>query len=93
MPEIKAGDLVMVVRPSSCCGSVKWMGSIFTAGPLTGSRRSICICGNKGIKRVAHWPDKIGFTGQEIIMPIDRLIRIDPPAQPEVIDTEREVQT
>ncbi len=84
MSDIKAGDLVMVVRPTLCCN---------VAGPATGRIFVVedvfvmpCVCNGCDqivITRYAMQPN-----GKSIQM--GRLIRIDPPALPESVETERE---
>jgi hypothetical protein len=84
MSAIKVGDLVMVVKPSVCCGSGDDIGQLFISGE-TYSGIGICgACGNNGEVN-AVWKDA------DNVKELSRLIKIDPPALPESIETEKEI--
>jgi hypothetical protein len=75
MSDIKVGDLVMVVRPTSCCGRPgKSMGRIFVVTVLDGGRRRCLQCGQISDGVIA---------GGDNVIPasVERLKRIDPPAE------------
>lgn len=45
---IKAGDLVMVTKPTVCCGVTKQLGLVFRVGKIEGPCNSWCIhCGRE----------------------------------------------
>jgi hypothetical protein len=78
MSEIKAGDLVMVIRPRVCCGNTRALGLIATVS----SRRlpKIVRCRSCGFSDLAsdaiYVPLSDGFECER-----SRLIKIDPPAE------------
>jgi hypothetical protein len=41
--DIKAGDLVMVVRPNVCCGSTKYLGHVATVVDVAMGEASVCL--------------------------------------------------
>lgn len=91
--QIKAGDLVMVVRPipCNCSGSDKSIGKIFS---VVDTWRNITVCHycRKFYNSSPVWiaGDVVGEdTGYEF----SRLIRIDPPAASATRTTEREKET
>jgi hypothetical protein len=83
--EIKAGDLVMVVKPRICCGNGISIGKIFTAGIVTDSSIR-CNCGHVSFDIHKHVADGSGKYCE-----ISRLIKIDPPALPETITHDEEI--
>ncbi len=85
---VKEGDLVRVVMPSLCCGWRGHVGQVFRVMFFDDGEADCTQCGAQmravdAIYRI----DQRGAWGQ----PVSCLIRIDPPALPESIDTEREV--
>ena len=86
MSGIKAGDLVMVVRPLPCCGHAKHIGRTFVVGHVA---RLMGKCPN--CKEWFSAVDCAMEVEENVGMLVQCLIRIDPPALPESIDTEREV--
>ena len=85
----KKGDLVMVVRPSTCCGSVKNVGSIREIGDqLPFALISVCMyCGDEGPTY-----GQVRLSNGNHIEKY-RLIKINPPADDteEVADKELEI--
>jgi hypothetical protein len=85
MSAIKAGDLVMVVKPAPCCGSTKAIGWTFVVSSIE-RRPGACLSCNAIVDDdMRAW----GLKRWGIL--VSRLIRIDPPALPESVETEREV--
>lgn len=78
MSDIKAGDLVMVVRPQPCCGDASAIGEVFVVRDVAGADADVhcCECGE-------DLNDSIALMGDEIGHVFSVLIRIDPPALPE----------
>ena len=74
---IKKGDLVMVVKPTECCGSTKSLGHIFT---VTSVRvvTSVCgVCGDSAADINCEDSDRTGCLPS-------RLKKIDPPSTGEL---------
>lgn len=42
---IKAGDLVMIIKPAICCGGTESIGQIFISGRIVKSAIGQCPCG------------------------------------------------
>jgi hypothetical protein len=84
MSGIKAGDLVMVVRPMPCCGNARSIGKVFEVRRVT---RDLARCPHCKTEFEETYANAVNGRGWEV----PRLIRIDPPALPESIDAEREV--
>ena len=90
--ELKVGDLVMVVKPMSCCGRSRALGHIFRVagfGPIRGfSGYGRCAyCGTRApvhASAVQHPDGKATFDR-------NRLIKIDPPAEMKDTETEKEL--
>lgn len=82
MSAIKAGDLVMVVRPT-CCGLTFGIGHTFVAKSVDTSEGCCLHCGRS--------LDGYGVSDNTLTWASYRLIRIDPPALPQSVETEREV--
>lgn len=78
--DIKPGDLVMVVKPTPCCGATFSLGKLFVARE-TETKDAVCIgCGHRfdtHFRVLAHdgWRD-----GR-------RLKKIDPPAEGDSLPT------
>ena len=86
MSDIKAGDVVMVVKPTPCCGSKNKIGFAFRVVSVIRLADGQCWgCGKRFSATIAD-VEGGGFGPQ-----LSRLIRIDPPALPESVETEREV--
>jgi len=84
--DIKTGDLVMVVRGAACCGASETLGKIFRVEGIAPFDGRCSGCGRKGNPDV-----KLALRGPGIGYPFYRLIKIDPPAQPESTETRKEI--
>lgn len=79
MSEIKRGDLVMVVKPTPCCGSTVNINKILTVLSLThppgksGQIRQTC-CGE-----TRKWGSD-ALLSNNLVYALSRLKKIDPPA-------------
>lgn len=71
---IKAGDLVMVVKPTPCCGSLIGVGAAFRVTRVVLDYGLCTVCGSRG-KHVVAYEGSIGALAV-------RLIRIDPLSEP-----------
>lgn len=69
---IKAGDLVVVTRPASCCGDKRTMGKIFRVAKIEEGFGRCGVCGKGSIAIDAL--DDI----DEVYFPTSILTRIDP---------------
>jgi hypothetical protein len=83
---IEAGDLVMVVKPTICCGRAKF-GATFTAGPI---RMSTDPSGC-GWCRAANPATMITELPDGKVIPLWRLKRIPPLSELEGKEREREL--
>lgn len=82
MSEIKVGDLVVVVKPTLCCGRGESVGKIFT---VTGFRKDhLCVCGDRSSGTYAVMDD--GFNRRAIA----RLRRIPPLSELETTEHKEE---
>ena len=73
---IKAGDLVMVVKPSPCCGGTRAIGDVFIVAKLQFLWFN-CRCGAQ------H--DFVAFDAADgLVAEVCRLKKIDPPATGEL---------
>lgn len=88
--EIKVGDLVIIVRSTSCCGETSDIGDIFTAGTVFNSPVTECdICG-KSLGNTTL----VGIQGEEdgeSGYPLSRLKKINPSTEPERVETQQEI--
>lgn len=88
---IAAGDLVMVVRGRQCCGWPSAIGKVFVVQAVVIGSNCYCDACKTEV------PDDIARTGglsprgRLVGIELSRLIRIDPPALPESVETDREV--
>lgn len=88
MNNIKVGDLVMVVKPTLCCGNPYSIGKLFTVIENTIKQISYCIhCGEEW---VTASKDMVLLSDDKAILRT-RLIKIDPPSQPETITESKEL--
>lgn len=81
---IAAGDLVMVVKPMYCCGNASKVGVVFRVQKIA---KGTARCPYCNAKVSGTFADRFPGKGPDV----SRLIRIDPPALPESVETEREV--
>lgn len=85
MRPIQAGDLVMVVRPTPCCGNGTYIGSVYKVAYMRRNCAMHCnYCRKQAVTSFALDGNYDGHA-------VEELIRIDPPALPESVDTNREV--
>jgi hypothetical protein len=84
MSDIKAGDLVMVVRGAPCCGATKFLGMPFKVFDVRTKEAQCNICGKGGI-----WP--IVCVDKTYAFHMSEVIKIDPPAPPESIERKKEL--
>lgn len=82
--EIRPGDLVMVVRPTTCCGSMKSIGTVFEVAEI-GNYFCHCVLYNFAGNGIAALVDA------ESGYPIQRLKKLNPPAEQEIIEREKEI--
>ena len=69
MSDIKVGDLVVVVRPRTCCGNMKAIGRLFVVQSF--GDFSWCECGQK-----QHW--SVAYLDDWYRCEVSRLKRIPP---------------
>lgn len=84
---IRPGDLVMVVRPTLCCGSTRRIGHTFAVLYVDGNTLGECrTCGKwyRSVDAVYRVDDR----GNSWAEPLSRLIRIDPLSEPESVTQE-----
>lgn len=85
---IKVGDLVMVVKPKSCCGDDKAVGKVFTAKAVVNEKTYCDVCGAlyTGI-HIENGNETSSQAGVRAYM----CIKIDPPALQDETTTEKEL--
>lgn len=87
MNDIKAGDLVMVVKPTLCCGCTASIGTIFTVKKLICCEEAQCFaCGHTAPRVLAT-----RGAGRGPGYDIETLKRIEPPSVTEDVREETEV--
>ncbi len=90
--KIQVGDLVMVVKSQPCCGALSRVGQVFRVKELNQNSFACLACGN-----VRSSGDLLARTGKRNpdgahdAVFVSRLIKIDPPALPESVETEKEL--
>lgn len=84
---IKKGDLVMVVKPTPCCGNAGSLGRVFRVGSLRAFTGWCLRCGLRGDPSVDVALPHRSLEGAQL----SRLIKIDPPALPEGVETTKGV--
>lgn len=84
MTDIKAGDVVMVVRPMRCCGWCQDLGDVYEVTEVS-REKSVCFsCGKESRRLVAYDTDGSGCA-------LYRVIRIDASKDRSHFDIGREV--
>lgn len=83
---IKAGDLVMIVKPCCYCGDSQDIGLIFRVDKLYLSHSPACCCEHPTQLELCAKADSVSYGYS-----VDMLKRIDPLREPESIDTHDEV--
>lgn len=81
---IKAGDLVMVVKPSPCCGSVDDVGRIFTV-EIVELYEGVCTSCNFASESTD------AIDGNDLGFPLGCLKKIDPPADGDSLPTRKDL--
>jgi hypothetical protein len=76
--DIKAGDLVAVVKPTPCCGRADALGRVFTVGAVVTAPGRCSFCGAISFDTQAMQPN-----GRWIVL--SRLQKIRPLCTPESI--------
>ena len=87
MSAIKAGDLVMVVRPSSCCPRESGLGNVFKVGAIEVHSGPCPHCGND-ITLPAAFNTTVGLWCE-----LHRLKRIEPLADLDIAERQEEITT
>ncbi len=87
MSAIKAGDLVMVVKPRPCCAK-GLLGVVFTVAAVKPPSTGLIHCDCGATYEVLA---PVAWRADDRVAELWRLIKIDPPAQPESVDTDNEV--
>ena len=88
MGEIKPGDLVMVVKPTPCCGDERNCGRVFIAGDYVSGRWECAYCGVP----IASDPLVDFPLGEKSAsMRLSRLKKIDPPPIGDTLPTREEL--
>jgi len=82
---IRPGDLVMVVRPTPCCGDKSAVGKIYKVGAVALSDFA-CGCGAEPEDLLAAFD-----VANKLAFEVTRLIRIDPLSEPESVTQEEGV--
>ena len=87
MSEIKSGDLVMVVKTKPCCGTGR-LGYTFTAASNPFRSSWVCLsCGRVNPEETVIETDE----GNGRIVSVDRIKKIDPPAEGDDLPTRRDL--
>jgi hypothetical protein len=87
MSDIKPGDLVMVVRPTSCCGDTEEIGLIFKVSAVENAPSWCELCGHQFERTVLA----TSSDAEEDCCSTIRLKKIDPPAEGDSLPTRREM--
>ena len=85
--DIKPGDLVMVVRPTSCCGVANY-GTTFVVAKYADNVMGRCDCCGYIELRDGVWveyPDGGAY-------PVSRLKKIDPPSEGDSLPTRADMK-
>jgi hypothetical protein len=84
MSDIKAGDLVMVVRGTPCCNQLGAVGSVYQVVAV-GTATGYCSrCGTE------HYGESV-YKRSDFSQWRSCVIKIDPPALPESIERKKEL--
>lgn len=83
---IKTGDLVMLVRPTPCCGNVGWLGTTGTISIILRRAGRCAYCGKVSERTVAS------LNGLEGSVSVERLKKIDPPADGDSLPTRADIE-
>ncbi|MAL01186.1 MAG: hypothetical protein CL536_03415 [Alcaligenaceae bacterium] len=84
--QIKPGDLVMVVKPTPCCGNRVSVGRLFPVEIIGFGNGRCILCG-------AGFPDTCFAAGQDRIgYHLNRLKKLNPPADEESREKTKELE-
>ncbi len=83
---LKVGDLVCVVKPTPCCGNIKYLGGVFTLVDLRPSPTGSILCNY--CKRVRPLAVDMAITDTKLCFDSTRLKRIPPLAELESVERE-----
>jgi hypothetical protein len=83
----KPGDLVMVVKPSDCCGSARNVGRIYTVDGYMPSNLSCC----GGCGMIVDTLSSLVSVGQRRSVDEHRIIKIDPLTEQDKTETLQEI--
>ena len=86
MSDIKAGDLVMVVRPTPCCNDTQFIAHIFTAQSVRDARAYCGMCGKRhpGVTAI--------IDSGEMFFIRSTVRKIDPPAEGDSLPTRKDIE-
>lgn len=73
MSGIKVGDLVIVVKPTPCCGNYRSVGRIYKVARIVSGNRRCNFCAAISTHAFALQPNRYGIH-------LYRLKKLDPPA-------------
>lgn len=82
---IKTGDLVMVVKPTPCCGNNTGVGVIGAVSKLKFVRGRCKFCGQKDQKMLVYLEN-----GKSVLK--NRVKKIDPPADGDSLPTRKDIE-
>jgi hypothetical protein len=85
--DIKTGDLVMIIKPTTCCGRSDGIGMTFSAGHVLKATILCPFCGDRSPIKVAV--EKVGV---DLYVEAPRLKKIDPPAEGDSLPTRRDLE-
>jgi len=84
---IKAGDLVMVVKPAVCIGGALGIGYVYQVLDVITHDRAVCVhCGR------SHGHVEIALEKEDLGVETWRLQRLDPPAESVTRVTKEEIK-
>lgn len=89
MSDIKAGDLIMCVKPSLCCGVSKGIGKTATVTAVESATVICSDCGHEQFLENAIFGERPD--GRQGYVERSRVIKISPPAMPESITNDEEL--
>ena len=87
MSDIKVGDLVMIVKPTVCCGYAGRIGRVFRAGRFNTKSAKCSLCGARATSFVGVLNPESGK-----FVDVVRLIKIDPPAEGDSLPTRADLE-
>lgn len=91
MGDIKPGDLVMVVRPTPCCGHPGKVGIPFTVISIDVLEDGMCHACGGNLGHAAYATLMVGVCGDAHGAPLSMLKKIDPPSEGDSLPTRKEL--